>query len=501
MADDKKQTPVGLATRLTGWLCDRVLATGRVTDSVHNEHGTYAEGFATLALALQPGGDPARERALRLTLRHSLARPRDSEFDQLALLLLCLRRPGEYLRPSDIRVYDGRRAVSRNWIAMRALNFALRARLTGKRADAARAEQLWKKVLSWQTSEGLFLDSPVGEVAPVTYHAKFCATLALEARELGQPSAERTSALERGLDALEALVSPSGVLVPYGRSRGALFGYAAAALALLLAGNPSQRQAGWRLVARMGEFLQSDGHIPCVLNQGEAERLDWDVYVNNPDYNAYAAALFSMLGDVRPEPTEPSAGVPVRQLGPLCILQSETAYVAVVTSGQSAPWNTPFFCDFRTYGMQPLWWEEGGKCLLSPVPYHWQGESKMEPLVSPVGHGWLPWLRRGKHLFLPRVYSEIQVTDEGQGVVRIEGRGKVTAYTRVARWIRGLFALLMLPIPQFWVRTLPLEVVRVLRFDLARKTIELETRYAPEPDGEGDPCVGKVCFKGPRSAS
>ncbi|MCE7875632.1 hypothetical protein DYH09_35425, partial [bacterium CPR1] len=124
--EPQKQTPAGLATRLTGWLCDRVLATGRVTDSVHHEHGTYAEGFATLALALQPGGDAAREQALRLTLRHSLARPRDSEFDQLALLLLCLRRPGEYLQPSDIRVYDGRRVVSRNWIAMRALSFSLR---------------------------------------------------------------------------------------------------------------------------------------------------------------------------------------------------------------------------------------------------------------------------------------------------------------------------------------------------------------------------------------
>ena len=40
-------------------------------------------------------------------------------------------------------------------------------------------------------------------------------------------------------------------------------------------------------------FQGADGHVPGVLNDGETEKVDWDVYVRNTDYNAYAAAMLS----------------------------------------------------------------------------------------------------------------------------------------------------------------------------------------------------------------
>src|ERR1051326_8276513 len=45
--------------------------------------------------------------------------------------------------------------------------------------DQEYANRLWKRVLGWQTTDGLFIDSPDGDATPITYHAKFCAMLAL----------------------------------------------------------------------------------------------------------------------------------------------------------------------------------------------------------------------------------------------------------------------------------------------------------------------------------
>src|SRR5205823_188033 len=120
------------------------------------------------------------------------------------------------------------------------------------------------------------------------------------------------AALGRGLEALAALVSPSGVLVPYGRSRSTLFGYAAAILALRrgarLLGQPEYVALAARLEGRVGRFQRADGHVPCVLNDGEAGKADWDAYVNNPDYNAYAsAAILLSIGDA---PVVPEAYAP-----------------------------------------------------------------------------------------------------------------------------------------------------------------------------------------------
>src|SRR5205085_2781958 len=117
--------------------------------------------------------------------------------------------------------------------------------------------------------------------------------LALAVPETEFGNAAVRTALERGLQAMAALVSPSGVLVPYGRSRNTLFGYAAAILAFRRGARrldqPIYETIANRLESRVATFQRSDGHVPCVLNNDEREKKDWDVYVNDPDYNAYAA--------------------------------------------------------------------------------------------------------------------------------------------------------------------------------------------------------------------
>src|SRR5207247_1808867 len=109
---------------------------------------------------------------------------------------------------AEVAIYRGNRLVSNNWVAMRALNHALRAELTGSRRDRDEAARLWERVLAWQLPDGLFIDSPGGEATPVTYHAKFCAVLALALTETESVGTALVGALERGLEALAALVSP-----------------------------------------------------------------------------------------------------------------------------------------------------------------------------------------------------------------------------------------------------------------------------------------------------
>ncbi|MBM3459538.1 MAG: hypothetical protein FJX77_13540 [Armatimonadetes bacterium] len=296
---------------LAGWLRANQDASGRVRDPVHGEYGEYADGCAALALGLMAlqSGEPSWIEPYRRALKIATQRPPYSEFDWLALLLLAAavadhpegarHLSRELPQAHRIQPYRGRRVVSHNWVAMRAATYSLRARLTDSPKDRKEAENLWRQVLRWQDSAGWFSDAPGGIATPITYHAKFSAMVAVAVDEGSDCNPALAPALLRGLDWMLPLVSPAGVLAPYGRSRHSLFGYAAAILAFRRGAarfsRPEFAAAAEHLVQRVGEFQRPDGHIPCVLNGGEAERLDWDVYVNNPDYNAYAAALF-LLG-------------------------------------------------------------------------------------------------------------------------------------------------------------------------------------------------------------
>ncbi|MDH7568011.1 MAG: hypothetical protein QHJ73_00295, partial [Armatimonadota bacterium] len=133
-----------VAHRIGVWLREHQLPDGRVRDPLHGDCGTYAAGFAALVFGLLAAGEGSGvwEDACRRSLQAARGRPLHSEFDQLALLLLARHCPSAGVSPLP-RLYRGRRLVSHNWVAMRALNHSLRAHLGGNRSDAHAARVLW----------------------------------------------------------------------------------------------------------------------------------------------------------------------------------------------------------------------------------------------------------------------------------------------------------------------------------------------------------------------
>jgi hypothetical protein len=464
------------AVSIARWLRENQQRDGGICDPMHGDEGTYAASFAGLAFGLMAidTGDRIWSQAYLRSV--SLAHSSGSDFDQLALLLLAsaatrqtdaskhVPRPISDWRVPMVRQIDlcnGRRLVSNNWIAMRALNYTLRAELAGSRSDRDTAARLWDKVMGWQLRDGLFVDSPDGVATPITYHAKVCAMLALGLSEAALENAALQSSLRRGLQALARLVSPSGVMVPYGRSRNTLFGYAAGIIALrrgaCLLNQPEYFELATRLHDRLRQFQRADGHIPCVLNDGETEREDWDVYVNNPDYNAYAAALLLLAertktchpstlsaassadtahGDAM-DPLQPT----MDQIGPILTIRLGSMFAAFATEGQTVPFHTPFFSDHRYYGMQPLWIEQNGEALVSPSPYRWRGGADRTGLVDPSANPWIPYLSVAGSRYCVRRYSQVQVRQADMSF-HIEAVGEPEVYRPVARWLRGVSALL-----------------------------------------------------------
>jgi hypothetical protein len=466
-------------------------------DPVHQEHGTYADGWAALTFALMAyrTGDQRWSHAFEISYRLTMKRPRDSEFDQLALVLFyqILKRRGE--PPPDIEelpmlaktvtLYSGGRLVSNNWVAMRALSRSLQAA-----GPTPEVTELWDRVLGWQLDSGLFNDAPIGEATPVTYHAKFCAMLALVAFLAPEtcPIERVKEALRRGLDVLIPLISPTGMLAPYGRSRDTLFGYAAAVTAFRIGavalGKPEYAEPPQRLLARVRAFQQSDGHVPCVLAGGEAGRADWDVYVNNPDYNAYAAGLL-LLTDELVDPAEGGAAPPmpdaIIHAGPLIAVRHKSLYAVFSAEGQSAPYGSPFFCDYRYYGMQPLRLETHGKALWNAMPYQWPGDDRQKLAFQP--YGWIPAVDQG-YPYCVRVYDQIRIEQRGTEVW-IEGRGVPEVYFAVPRWERGLRELLKLPPLQFRSRKMAgVTLVRTLRLNRETGGLRGEVRLEGGADLE-----------------
>jgi hypothetical protein len=428
-----------IGEQLARWLRNNQDEEGRILDPLHAQHGSYADGMAALTFALMQQRFPSEgwDKALSRSLTVALRRPADSEFDQMALLLL----RSQTGRALQVSVHNGRNLVSNNWVAMRALNFSLRAGLTGSSEDRVIAGELWMRVLGWQNRDGLFVDSPRGNATPLTYHAKFCAVLAL-ALELTEceMAAQLSKALSRGLEALVPFISPGGAMVPYGRSRHSLFGYAAAILALSLGSRLLSRD--WRepvqmMLTRLQSFARSDGHIPCVLTDGEERKRDWDVYVNNPDYNAYAAALLllsPMLGEAAATSCSPAG---LTEAGPIVAWRRPDWFVALSGTGASAPFGTPFFCDHRYYGMQPLWVEHQGQVVFEGPVYRW---GERESLVAPQRTPWVPYLETKRGDYCCRVYSELEARADGENLV-VKGKGSLERYQSVPRWRRGLAGL------------------------------------------------------------
>ncbi len=469
---------------MAGWLRACQDRDGRVLDPIHSEHGEYADGCAALAFGLMAleTGDTAWREAVGRAVQSALRRPAESEFDSFALLLLAreARKDGRGAalctllpRPEAIRPYAGNRLVSHNWVAMRAVSHSLRAHFTADAVDQSAAERLWERVLAWQTPEGWFVDSPGGRAVPITYHAKFCAMLALAIEEEIHDTPDLRGALLRGLHVLAPFISPGGVLVPYGRSRHTLFGYAAALTALRsgarILTEPALERPAARLLDCVAHWVQADGHVPCVLRPGEQDRRDWDVYVNNPDYNGYAAALLLLehrrAPQTSPFPAPPKSDLaPVPSAGPLTTFHSGGVYAALSLAGESVPLGAPFFCDHRYYGMQPLWIERNGESRFEPALYRWRAGADRRLLVDPVENHWIPYvLHNGAH-YAVRHYERIE-TQHRQHELCWVAIGTPEAYDPVPRVQRVVHALLARvqehPGPIFRVR--PLRGVRLRR--------------------------------------
>lgn len=408
-----------LAQGLAGWLrahqCPR---SGRVVDPVHQVAGTYADGFAALAFALLGWEGP-----MQASLRVASNRPVDSEFDQLALALLQKLVQADLEQP---RLYAGEALVSNNWAIFRAFTRELR----GQPGDYS--------LLQRQLDSGLFPDCPLGQATPTCYHAKICATLALQTRLC--PGENFREPLRRGLEALLWLVAPSGALVPYGRSRHSLFAYASAYLATRLGAglfqDPRYQWASETLLNYLRSYQHADGHIPAVLNHQEWLREDWDVYINNPDYNAYAAACL-LLGERLGQsmPSQPPA-FGLQDLGPLLVWREDSSYFACSGSGEWVPLGTPFFCDTRYAGLLPLVHEGEAGTHFFDNPYCWDGrDSTRGYLVDPRSNPWLPYRQSRGKLYWVRKYHDLEwsLRDE---VLRLSGRGCPAHSRPVPRWRR-----------------------------------------------------------------
>ena len=140
--------------------------------------------------------------------------------------------------------------------------------------------------------------------------------------------------------------------MPYGRSRNTLFAYGSAYLALRLGArlfdDPHYAWAAAAVLGNMKKFQDPDGHIPAALNSHEWLRRDWDIYINNPDYNAYAAACLLMAERLGvPSDKGQAPGPETADLGPLLVCRRHDGYFACSTTGEFAPYSSPFFCDTR----------------------------------------------------------------------------------------------------------------------------------------------------------
>lgn len=462
--------PVETATRVAGWLKSRQMGPrGRILDSVHQGPGTYADGFAALTFALLDWTEP-----LAKALQVTLARPLESEFDSLAQALILKLAPTALgvARAEQIRakgLYQGSQLVSNNWALFRALT----RELHGEMGDFS--------LLQRQFPSGLIPDSPIGQATPTCYHAKICAVLALRARLCGPGDA---GTLRKALEALLVLVSPQGVLVPYGRSRNTLFGYGSAYLALRLgAAMLEDGRYSWgarRVLEYVRRHQADDGHIPASLNEKEWLREDWDIYINNPDYNAFAAACLMLAARLAPEipdPVPPEDGE--YDLGPLLAVRSQGSFFACSLSGEFAPFGSPFFCDTRYAGLAPLLFDDSRYLRIFERNYCWDGRDRTRAaLADPLISDWIPFLNWGNRRYWVREFNQVDWTWK-ERVLNVRGGGKPSHGAPRRAWQRFLDSKLWKrPARQMDLLFLPDELTTHLQLDFSTRRLCLSSACA-----------------------
>jgi hypothetical protein len=402
-------------------------------------------GASLFAGACALSGDPQLEAAGERAVRYYLALPARArgahELNCLGLLAayrrwqgakgdLCRRLETHLLR-MPFTSLSGH--ATNNWHAMRAVCLLQRGRALERRADVEAARRcLHQVVLPLQDTAGLFADYPPGggpgRCTPLTYHAKFCAMLAMYLTDL--PDAAAAAALRRAVVALAHLCAPDGETLYFGRSCNSVYGYAAALYALrwalqfpLLYGE--ERELVGHAAVRVREFLGrlvGSGHT--YPSPFERERLGWDDYVDRVDYAAFAAFLLTQTppgqeatppsGSVRWEATD--AGIRVEGKG--------KEFAAFATKGQFHP-GSYLFVDARSSGLQVLTWKHGGHTVVPPPPHD------MTDPTDPRWVGFMPVVEASGRSWAVRRYDRVEAFPTDFGVA-LAGVGVPTTLPRTA---------------------------------------------------------------------
>ncbi len=318
--------------------------------------------------------------------------------------------------------------ATNNWHAMRAVCLLQRGLALGRAADVEAARRCMQhEVLPLQGGSGLFADYPPRGSAgdrctPLTYHAKFCAMLAMFLLEL--PDAQVRDALRRGVVALGHLCAPDGETLYFGRSCNSLYGYAAALYALrrsleqaVVGGEEAAcvAAAASRAARFLGHLVGADGAFRTYPTPFERERLGWDDYVEGLDYAAFAAFLLVQTPDGRPlqGPVKPvwwraeEAGLWVERDG--------DRFAAFSTRGQFHP-GSYLFADARYSGLQVLSWKHRGRTVVPPPPH------EMSHPTEPRWVGFMPVVEAAGVAWAVRRYEEVRTFPSSRGVAFV-GRG------------------------------------------------------------------------------
>jgi len=159
----------------------------------------------------------------------------------------------------------------------------------------------YRKLSEWQYEDGFFYDIPYNEkefkgVPHLTYHATITMFTILSSILIGDNKIFEMG--ERGLHALENLVSPAGEAGSYGRSNNAIFGYSSAIFAISLfqffSYDNKYNVLRNNLIKHLNNHLCNDGHISIVPNKFENQRAGFDQYMFVTVYESWTLGLIML---------------------------------------------------------------------------------------------------------------------------------------------------------------------------------------------------------------
>ncbi len=155
----------------------------------------------------------------------------------------------------------------------------------------------YTKLPEWQYDDGIFYDKQYTQekykgIPHLTYHATITMLTILSSIFLQDERLFRQG--EKGLIALEGLVSPSGEF-GYGRSNNAIFGYSSTIFAVslyhLFSSDNNFRNLHCILLKQLHNNISKDGHIYIVPNKYEKLRAGFDKYMFVTVYESWALGL------------------------------------------------------------------------------------------------------------------------------------------------------------------------------------------------------------------